>query len=177
MLHCGHCCHPWNCHTGMFAETHRFELGRGRWNRDRWFWLVGLALDSCALKIFVQLLERLNLLVPNMGIAGSCLQVLEIIDKISGGDCYIFCQGLERYCGSIWKEFYRISVDNCLCLRQVYVVASLVVFSSIHIPSISSSGLPNLADSGIDVYNDLGAWQGNMSGVVVKLAMTSCLGR
>ena len=63
------------------------------------------------------------------------------------------------------------------CLRQVYVIAYVVVFSSIHIPDFSSSGFPTLEDSRIDVYNDLGAWRGNKSGVVVKLAMKMCLGR
>ena len=77
----------------------------------------------------------------------------------------------------MWKELYRISVDNCLCLRQVYVVASVVIFSSIHITAISSLGLPTLTNSGIDVYNDLGAWRVNRSGVVVKVAIQLCLGQ
>ena len=138
--------------------------------------LVGLDLDGRALKNFGRFLERLHLLVPNMGIGGSRCQVLESIDELSGSDCYIFCQGSEQSFGIIWKEFYRISVDNCPCLRQVYVVAFVVVFSSIHIPAISSLGLPTLSDSGIYVYHDLGAWRGNMSGVVFKLAMKLHLG-
>ena len=77
----------------------------------------------------------------------------------------------------MWKSFYRISVDNCSCLQQVYVVASVVVFTSIHIPTISSSGFPTLAESRLDVYNDPGAWRGNRSGVVVKVAMKLCLGQ
>ena len=63
---------------------------RGKWERDRWLWLVGLALDGCALKFFGQLLERLHLLVPNMGIGGSWCRVLEIINNLGGGDCCIF---------------------------------------------------------------------------------------
>ena len=76
----------------------------------------------------------------------------------------------------MWKEFYCISVDNCPCFRQVYVVASVVVFSSIHIPAISSSGFPTLADSRLDVYNNLDAWRGNRSGVLVKVDIKFCLG-
>ena len=157
-------------------EMHRFGLGHGRWERDGCLWLVGLALDGCALKILGQLLERLNLLVPNMGRGGRWCQVLESIDELGGGKCGIFCQGSERYCGIMWKEFYRINVENCPCLSQVYVVASVVVFSSIHIPVISSSGFPTLSGNRLDVYNDFGDWWGNKSGVTVKLAMKLCLG-
>ena len=46
-----------------------------------------------------------------------------------------------------------------------------MVFRLIHIIAISSSGFPTLADSGLDVLNDPGAWRGNRSGIVVKLAM------
>ena len=140
-------------------------------------WLAGLALDDCGLKKFGQLLERLLLLVPNTGIGGSRCWVLERIDGLGGGNCYILCQESERNCGIMRKEFYRISLENCLCLRQVYVVEYVVVCRSIDIPAISSSGLPTLADSRLDVHNDLGAWSGNISGFVVRLDMKLRLGR
>ena len=91
---------------------HRFGMGRGRWDRGRWLWLVGLVLYGCTLKMFGQLLECLHLLVPNMVIGGGRFRVLESIDKLGGGDCYILCRGSEWHCGIMWKEFYRISVDN-----------------------------------------------------------------
>ena len=115
------------------------------------------------------------MLVPNLDIRGSWCWVLDIIDELGGGNWAIFFQGSERHCGIIWKEFYYISVDNCPCLRQGYVVESVVVFGSIHIPTLYSSGLPTLADSGLDVYNGLDAWWGNSSGVVVKVAIKLCL--
>ena len=43
-------------------ETHSFGLVRVRWDRDGWLWLVGLALDDCALKSSSKLLDRLHLL-------------------------------------------------------------------------------------------------------------------
>ena len=134
-------------------------------------------LDGCALKLFGQLLERLPLLVANMGIGGSRCRVLESIDNLSDGNCRIFCQGSERHFGIMWKELYRNIVDNCPCLWQVYVVALVVVLSSIHIPAISSLGFPTFADSGISVYNDLRSWRVNRSGIVVKFSMELCLGQ
>ena len=71
----------------MLAETYRFGMGRRRWERNGWLWLGGLELGGFALKIFGQLLEHLHLIVSNMGIGGSCCQVLEIIDELGGGDC------------------------------------------------------------------------------------------
>ena len=103
MFHCGNRCHPWNCHTGMLEETYRFGMEHGRWKRDGWLWLVGLALDGFALKCFGQLLERLHVLVRNMGIWRSWCRVLDSIDEFGGGDCCIFCRGSERHCGIMWK--------------------------------------------------------------------------
>ena len=51
----------------MLAETHRFGLGRRRWERDGWLWLVGMALDDCALKISSKFLECLHLIFGYRG--------------------------------------------------------------------------------------------------------------
>ena len=96
----------------MLSETHRFGIGRRRWDRYEWLWLAGLALYGCVLEIFGRLLECLHLLVPNNGIEESWCLVLESVDDLGGGDCCILCRGSEMHCGIMWKEFYCISVDN-----------------------------------------------------------------